>query len=122
MFVLALSPEGRRVAMGEVRPELAMPGGGKDSTRARRRAAAPAAAPDGAPNADPELVARLKSWRGDEARRKEVPAYVVFPDKTLVALAAARPRDREGLLAVKGIGAAKLEMYGDAMLRLLRGE
>jgi len=68
---------------------------------------------------DPELLARLKSWRTDEARRKGMPPYVVFHDRTLEALAAARPRDRDALRLVRGIGPAKLEAYGDTLLGLL---
>ena len=48
-----------------------------------------------------------------------MPPYVVFHDRTLAALAAARPRDREALRQVPGIGPAKLEAYGDALLALL---
>ena len=55
----------------------------------------------------------------DEARRRNVPAYVVFHDRTLAALAAARPRSAAQLLDVKGVGSAKLEAYGDALLALL---
>ena len=48
-----------------------------------------------------------------------MPAYVVFPDRTLAAIAACRPRDRDALLAVQGIGPAKLELYGSALLELV---
>jgi superfamily II DNA helicase RecQ len=68
---------------------------------------------------DPELLRRLKAWRTEEARRRGVPPYVVFQDRTLAALAAAAPRDREALQRVKGIGPAKLEAYGAELLRLI---
>jgi ATP-dependent DNA helicase RecQ len=48
-----------------------------------------------------------------------MPPYVIFHDRTLEALAAAQPRDREALRRVRGIGPAKLETYGDALLELL---
>ena len=48
-----------------------------------------------------------------------MPPYVIFHDSTLEALAAAQPRDREALRQVRGIGPAKLEAYGEALLRLL---
>jgi superfamily II DNA helicase RecQ len=68
---------------------------------------------------DPALLERLKSWRTEEARRKGMPPYVIFHDSTLVALAAAPPRDRDDLRRVRGIGPAKLEAYGEALLGLL---
>ena len=71
---------------------------------------------------DADLLGRLKVWRGDEARRKGVPAYVVFHDATLAALASARPQTRAALLGVRGLGPAKLEAYGDELLTLLTGD
>ena len=143
-FVLALTPEGRRVAKGEHRPELALPTvAPRRGTRARRAsrgsgtapsAAPPSAPPDTAatvarPNAttplqpaaepDPVLLDRLKTWRRDEARRKGLPSYVIFHDSTLEALAASHPRDHDGLARVRGIGPAKLATYGEALLELL---
>jgi ATP-dependent DNA helicase RecQ len=120
IFVLALSEAGRRVALGHERPELPMPGLQRKAVQTRRRRGA---ADNGAvaelPAADAALLGQLKLWRRDEAARREVPAYVVFPDRTLAALASVRPRDREGLLAVQGIGPAKLELYGAALLELI---
>jgi ATP-dependent DNA helicase RecQ len=65
------------------------------------------------------LFERLRVWRAGQAKEQAVPAYVVFGDATLKALAAARPASREALAGVSGIGAAKLERYGDALLELL---
>jgi ATP-dependent DNA helicase RecQ len=128
-FVLALTAEGRRVAMGEVRPELALPSEPTARSRSRRArtstgrrdatgAAAPAAGESG-PAPDPALLAQLKAWRTEEARRKSMPPYVIFHDRTLAELAVARPRDLQGLRQVPGIGPAKLEAYGAALLALL---
>jgi superfamily II DNA helicase RecQ len=65
-----------------------------------------------------ELAARLKQWRAEEAKRLKVPAFVVMHDQTLTALAAARPATPNQLLAVDGIGAAKVERFGQELLRL----
>jgi superfamily II DNA helicase RecQ len=62
---------------------------------------------------------RLKEWRLDQARSQGVPAYVVFNDRTLEALAALRPTTEEALLAISGIGPAKLDSYGDDLLDIL---
>jgi superfamily II DNA helicase RecQ len=69
---------------------------------------------------DPELLTRLKTWRTDEARRRGVPPYVVFHDRTLVAIAGARPEEPSDLSRISGIGPAKLAAYGEALLRLMR--
>jgi ATP-dependent DNA helicase RecQ len=124
-FVLALTPEGRRVAKGEHRPELALPAAvPRRVPRARAgrrgREAAPAVAPAVAAEGDPVILERLKVWRREEARRQGKPSYVIFHDSTLEALAAVRPRDRDTLQQVKGIGPAKLEAYGDTLLELLQ--
>jgi ATP-dependent DNA helicase RecQ len=72
-------------------------------------------------DADPDLVARLKAWRTEQARSQGVPPYVVFHDRTLLELASRRPTSRSQLAMVGGIGAAKLERYGEALLEVLAG-
>jgi ATP-dependent DNA helicase RecQ len=65
------------------------------------------------------LFERLRTWRAAQAKEQGVPAYVVFGDATLKALATVRPGSLTALGAVSGIGAAKLERYGEAVLALL---
>ena len=79
-----------------------------------------AASPTAAPPADGALFARLRALRRSLADAEGVPAYIVFSDAVLARMAAARPVDEAGLLAVPGIGPAKLARYGAAFLRLLR--
>jgi len=69
--------------------------------------------------ADSPLAQRLRAWRLQRATEAGVPAYVVFNDRTLSALAERRPRSRGELLAVEGIGPAKLDQFGEDLLRLL---
>ncbi len=71
---------------------------------------------------DEELFERLRSWRAEQARAASVPAYVVFTDATLTALAEVRPASERELLAVSGIGRSKLEKYGADVLALCAGE
>jgi superfamily II DNA helicase RecQ len=73
----------------------------------------------GGQSVDAGLMDKLKTWRLAQARAQGVPAFVVFNDRTLAALAAIRPDTEEGLLQVPGIGPAKLEAYGDQLLDLL---
>ena len=70
---------------------------------------------------DDELFERLKEWRLRTATAQQVPAYVVFTDATLEALAERKPEKAEELLAIAGIGPRKLSMYGDAVVALVRG-
>jgi ATP-dependent DNA helicase RecQ len=87
------------------------------------RASTPAAdVPDDAPEVDDALFQRLRALRRALADGEGVPAYIVFSDAVLERMAALRPSDEAGLLAVPGIGPAKLARYGAAFLRLLRDE
>jgi ATP-dependent DNA helicase RecQ len=82
--------------------------------------AARATAPSSAPVADGDLFQRLRVLRRALADAEGVPAYIVFSDAVLARMAAERPTDEAGLLAVAGIGPAKLARYGQAFLRVLR--
>jgi DNA topoisomerase III len=68
------------------------------------------------------LWVALRAWRTAEARRRRVPPFHILSDRVLVALAAERPRDEEGLLAIKGIGPTIVRRYGETLLRLVAGE
>ena len=68
---------------------------------------------------DEELFESLRSWRKEQAEAQSVPAFVVFSDATLEALAEVKPTDRVGLQSINGIGAAKLEKYADELLAIL---
>jgi DNA helicase II / ATP-dependent DNA helicase PcrA len=72
----------------------------------------------GEPGADDPLFRRLREWRLGIAREQSVPAYVVFSDATLQAIATARPGSRAELARVAGVGAVKLDRYGSAVLEL----
>jgi ATP-dependent DNA helicase RecQ len=68
--------------------------------------------------ATPAVLA-LKEWRLARAREEEVPAYVVFNDRTLAELIRMAPRTIAELSEVPGIGPAKLERYGSELLAAL---
>src|SRR5437762_5713544 len=80
----------------------------------------PARADHGTPTHDGELFERLRALRRALADADGVPAYIVLRHAGLARMAAARPTDEAGLLAVAGVGPAKLMRYGQAFLRLLR--
>jgi DNA helicase-2/ATP-dependent DNA helicase PcrA len=71
---------------------------------------------------DEELFERLRTWRSERAREQSVPAYVVFTDATLTALAELRPTTERELLAVSGVGRSKLERFGADVLAICAGE
>jgi DNA helicase-2/ATP-dependent DNA helicase PcrA len=77
--------------------------------------------PDCPSDLDEELFERLREWRIRVATAQKVPAYVVFTDATLTALAERRPGRTEELVEIAGIGPRKLSLYGDAVLALVGG-
>jgi len=98
--------DGWRSGVAEGRAQLRSAAGGRRVRRAGERA-------------DPAVLQALRSWRADTARASGVPAFVVFHDTTLAAVAEARPRDRPALLALPGMGPVKADRYGDALLAVV---
>jgi ATP-dependent DNA helicase RecQ len=115
---LRLSESSRAVLKGEQSVWLRQvtPRRRKDRRAASSRTSVAVAGAD----VDAELLARLKAWRSAQAREQGVPAYVIFHDSTLAAIAAAQPQDEQGLGLIAGIGARKLERYGPALLELTK--
>jgi ATP-dependent DNA helicase RecQ len=117
---LQLGPQERvrPLLRSEIRLELPLP----PPQRERRRGSTSHWDRSGSGNSEAEvddgLVMALKAWRLEQARLQGVPPYVVFHDRTLMELAARRPLDRDELATIGGIGAAKLERYGDGLLAL----
>jgi ATP-dependent DNA helicase RecQ len=110
---LVLTEAGRQVLRGEARFALR-----EDvvNRKARRRPPAEAAPND----ADRELLAALKALRGAIAAAQNQPAYVIFPDRTLIEMAMKRPRRLDELAGIHGVGAVKLQKYGSAFLSVIR--
>jgi len=70
---------------------------------------------------DRSLFDALRDWRRGEAARQSVPPYVIFHDRTLAEIADARPGSLAALAKVGGVGQAKLDHYGEAVLEIVRG-
>ena len=129
----ALTDDGWRAGAEAARNVLLAADVEEAPRRSRRREAGPAERPRSprsprqpallpeteAPEPSAELVAALKAWRLAEARKRGVPAFHILTDRTLLALAAARPADEEELLAVRGIGPTLVRRYGEELLRLV---
>ncbi|HLH49762.1 MAG TPA: HRDC domain-containing protein, partial [Roseiarcus sp.] len=114
---LGISDEGMKVLRGEKTFALREDIAGRKKRR-DRFAAEPAAGPSASANAT--TLAALKALRMDLARRQNVPAYVVFADRTLIDMAARRPKTLQELAAVHGVGEAKLKKYGETFLAAIR--
>jgi ATP-dependent DNA helicase RecQ len=71
---------------------------------------------------DPALFERLRSWRGEQAKRQRVPAYVVLHNSHLEAISASKPTTIHELGAIKGVGLRRAARYGEEILALIRGE
>ena len=71
--------------------------------------------------ADEALAAKLREWRAAEAKRLRVPAFMVMHERTLNAVAIARPANPRQLLEVDGMGPAKVEKFGAAILQVCGG-
>ena len=70
--------------------------------------------------ADEALLARLRDLRRTISKAEQVPAYVVFPDRTLAEMAVRRPTSELALGKIRGVGPVKLERYGEKFLDVLR--
>ncbi len=117
---LQLTDGSRAVLKGEtpvqLRESISAPAG------SRRRAIAAKATPvvaAGLTDAAQTRFAALKAWRAEVARSHNLPAYVIFHDATLAAVAALAPTSLSDLQGISGIGAKKLEAYGDEVLRVV---
>ena len=71
---------------------------------------------------DAPLLSALKAKRRALAEAAKVPAYVVFADRTLIEMAETRPATLDQMARINGVGAKKLERYGDAFLSIINGE
>jgi ATP-dependent DNA helicase RecQ len=118
---LKLTEGSRAVLKGELavmlRESLSAPKGSK--TRRDKPARAQAAVAAALTDEGQARFAALKAWRAEVAREHNLPAYVIFHDATLAAIAALEPQSLEDLQGVSGIGAKKLEAYGEEVLRVV---
>jgi ATP-dependent DNA helicase RecQ len=118
---LRLGEAARAILKGEsevfVRVQAAQPGGRSRSAARQRVVAAEATLTLAAR----ETLAALKSWRAAVAREHNLPAYVIFHDATLRAIAEAQPQRLADLEGIPGLGQKKLEAYGAEVLRVVRG-
>jgi ATP-dependent DNA helicase RecQ len=104
---LKLTEAAKPVLRGSITLELAIPRLAVSSKKAKNQARK---------DYDKTLFARLKHLRKSIADEDRVPPFVVFSDASLADMASILPTDKRGFLTVSGVGATKLERYGDAFL------
>ncbi|MGY2129117.1 ATP-dependent helicase [Blastococcus sp. SYSU DS0617] len=115
---LARNPGGKRARPRSRFLTGLAPDSGPTAPPARKAAKRPKVVLEGEAG---ELFERLRAWRSQAAQAASVPAYVVFTDATLQAIAETRPANLRELSALPGIGARKLELYGEDVLAAVAG-
>jgi ATP-dependent DNA helicase RecQ len=117
---LSLAPGAAEILRGTktVRFRLEARAGERRNSRPDRKA--------GPAMAGLDLAARplwdaLRAWRLEEARRQELPPYVIFHDSTLIEVARRRPGSLTALANIPGVGRSKLERYGSAVIGIVAG-
>ncbi|MCZ2105348.1 MAG: DNA helicase RecQ [Comamonadaceae bacterium] len=115
---LTLAPGARAVLRGEEAILLREASGARATSR-RRRGAPPAAAAHLGPDAQVRFI-NLKAWRAQVAREHNLPAYVVFLDATLAAIAERNPTTLADLDGIAGMGAKRCQAYGEQVLQVCR--
>src|SRR5262249_15515359 len=94
----------------------------RDARSPKQNSAEPVRKGATASELEPEAQAiweALRAWRLKEARRQELPPYVIFHDATLIEVARRRPVSLISLATIPGVGASKLERYGSAIIEIL---
>ena len=112
-----LGPSGRAALKGEIEVMLRLDPIRAGASGRKSRASSTVAVPD---DVDQRLLDALKTRRRELAGEQGVPAYVVFPDRTLIDIAARKPQSLAAFADVHGVGAAKLERYGETFLEVVR--
>ncbi len=122
---LYLTEASRAVLKGEVtvrlRASVSTPANGKGERKAKGSGTSKPA-PIALDDAGQQRYDALKAWRAEVAKSHNLPAYVIFHDATLAAIAQAEPRDLQALQGIAGIGVKKLEAYGGEVLRVVTSQ
>ncbi len=116
---LALTPSSRAVLRGEVPVRLRVPAAAPKRGERARAERAPKPAPLPLDAEGEARFAALKAWRAEVARAHNLPAFVIFHDASLAQMARENPADLTALAQVGGVGAHKLQAYGEQILRVL---
>jgi ATP-dependent DNA helicase RecQ len=111
---LILTEAGRKVLKGEAAFDL------REDVLGPKAKGGPRKVPDTPRDADAAVVGALKALRAAMAKAANQPAYVIFPDRTLLEMAERKPRTLQEMSEVHGVGQQKLQKYGAAFLAVLK--
>jgi ATP-dependent DNA helicase RecQ len=114
--VLRLTPQGQQALQRKGAIPLSLPRPIRREEEERHRPSPDASRPD-----HETLFEALRAWRLERARELGIPAFCVFHDRTLQAIASALPTSPAALLSIKGVGPSKLKAYGAAILDIVNG-
>ncbi|WP_312587162.1 DNA helicase RecQ [Comamonas terrigena] len=117
---LCLTRGSRDVLRGEVQVQLRETVAAARSRSTKRGVQPNAAAANLGPDAQARFI-NLKAWRSEVAKSHNLPAYVIFQDATLAAIAEQCPGSLQALGSISGIGSKKLDAYGAEVLRVIGG-
>ncbi|WP_370680494.1 DNA helicase RecQ [Comamonas sp. GB3 AK4-5] len=115
---LCLTPGSRAVLRGDLSVHLRATTAAPRSRNSKRGTQPNAAAANLGPDAQARFI-NLKAWRSEVAKSHNLPAYVIFQDATLAAIAEQCPQSLEALGHISGIGSKKLDAYGSEVLRVI---
>ena len=119
---LQLTEASRALLKGEVPVRLRVSLAKPAERKGRHKTAAALPKPAAALDAEGQRrFAALKAWRAEVAKEHNLPAYVIFHDATLAAIAQTAPQSLDELQGISGLGARKLEAYGAAVLAVMAG-
>ena len=121
---LQLMPDARQVLKGESSVVLRAQAGASKTARIKKvtKTSAKGIAESSLNAGELETLAGLKAWRAEVAREHNLPAFVIFHDATLRAIAERAPQNLHDLEGIAGIGVKKLEAYGAEVLRVCRAQ
>ena len=130
-FVCTITNAGREAWQGQSEIEVRVPGSSSVLSRGAARTSngsssatsTSSGAPNGALDSDESaLFEALRTWRRGEASAHSLPPYCVLADRALLEIARHKPQSEAALKSIPGIGDAKLQRYGKAVLDITRGE
>lgn len=105
------------LSMKMAKEQAGKKGAGAEQASGKRKGAAK---PTGIPEKEQPLFEKLRALRAQIAREEKVPPYIVFSDKTLAHMCVVKPKNKEEMLTVSGVGEFKFDKYGERFLKAIK--
>ena len=117
--IVKLTGKSRQILEGDLNVVMKMAKEQEKETKTKKTAKEKRKKTIGLPVSDEPLFEKLRALRLEIAREEKVPPYLIFSDKTLVHMCALKPKDKEQMVQVSGVGEYKYDKYGARFLELL---